>query len=235
MEIHMRADELAEVNLRGVVGELSETDTRVASDAIRTAMEGMQWERNDIASNLQRITAVLGGLGEPDAAPRASRESDADNVRSTGDSVGPSAEPTESPDDNAGSSEASREFRASGGVTAADAESPVADSVPDSAWAPAAEALPSAAEDSISESAGMEARDGPAVAVPPTPVDEVPATGEPSRERPYAANVASNTPITLRPSGETSGAKTLKCSDCGSWNLPTDWYCERCGAELAAF
>jgi len=29
-------------------------------------------------------------------------------------------------------------------------------------------------------------------------------------------------------------AKTLKCGECGAMNLPTEWYCERCGAELAA-
>jgi hypothetical protein len=29
-------------------------------------------------------------------------------------------------------------------------------------------------------------------------------------------------------------AKTLKCADCGTMNRPTEWYCERCGAELAA-
>jgi hypothetical protein len=28
-------------------------------------------------------------------------------------------------------------------------------------------------------------------------------------------------------------AKTLKCSECGTLNRPTEWYCERCGAELA--
>jgi hypothetical protein len=28
--------------------------------------------------------------------------------------------------------------------------------------------------------------------------------------------------------------KTLKCGECGSLNRPTEWYCERCGAELAA-
>ena len=28
-------------------------------------------------------------------------------------------------------------------------------------------------------------------------------------------------------------AKTLKCGECGSLNRPTEWYCERCGAELA--
>jgi len=27
--------------------------------------------------------------------------------------------------------------------------------------------------------------------------------------------------------------KTLKCGECGTLNRPTEWYCERCGAELA--
>ena len=31
-----------------------------------------------------------------------------------------------------------------------------------------------------------------------------------------------------------SQAKTLKCGECGTLNRPTEWYCERCGAELAA-
>lgn len=36
------------------------------------------------------------------------------------------------------------------------------------------------------------------------------------------------------PSKAASGvAKTLKCSECGTLNRPTEWYCERCGAELA--
>ncbi len=32
----------------------------------------------------------------------------------------------------------------------------------------------------------------------------------------------------------TTANKTLKCGECGSLNRPTEWYCERCGAELAA-
>ena len=28
--------------------------------------------------------------------------------------------------------------------------------------------------------------------------------------------------------------KTLRCRDCGTMNLATEWYCESCGAELAA-
>lgn len=36
------------------------------------------------------------------------------------------------------------------------------------------------------------------------------------------------------PSKAASGvAKTLKCGECGTLNRPTEWYCERCGAELA--
>jgi hypothetical protein len=29
--------------------------------------------------------------------------------------------------------------------------------------------------------------------------------------------------------------KTLRCTECATMNLPTEWYCERCGGELAAF
>jgi hypothetical protein len=29
--------------------------------------------------------------------------------------------------------------------------------------------------------------------------------------------------------------KSLKCQECGTLNYPTEWYCERCGGELAAF
>jgi hypothetical protein len=53
-------------------------------------------------------------------------------------------------------------------------------------------------------------------------------------EHPLAANVPSNTPIVLRPSTTLEQAKTLKCNECGGMNYPTEWYCERCGAELAA-
>jgi hypothetical protein len=37
--------------------------------------------------------------------------------------------------------------------------------------------------------------------------------------------------------GASVGApqKTLRCTECGTLNLPTEWYCERCGSELASF
>jgi hypothetical protein len=39
-----------------------------------------------------------------------------------------------------------------------------------------------------------------------------------------------------QPTPRTSEAvKSLKCQECGTLNYPTEWYCERCGGELAAF
>ncbi|MBC8089855.1 MAG: hypothetical protein H7Z40_21555 [Phycisphaerae bacterium] len=40
---------------------------------------------------------------------------------------------------------------------------------------------------------------------------------------------------TTRTGGSTDQAKTLRCTECGTLNFPTEWYCERCGGELAAF
>ena len=58
---------------------------------------------------------------------------------------------------------------------------------------------------------------------------------QPGREgdKPLAANVASNSPLKLK--GNTpSDLKTLKCRECGTMNDPSEWYCEKCGAELSA-
>jgi len=41
------------------------------------------------------------------------------------------------------------------------------------------------------------------------------------------------TPSVIRTSAVGEQQKTLKCAECGSMNYPSEWYCERCGAELA--
>jgi hypothetical protein len=41
------------------------------------------------------------------------------------------------------------------------------------------------------------------------------------------AHVAAATP------SSTDAAKTLRCAECGTMNYATEWYCERCGGELA--
>lgn len=59
----------------------------------------------------------------------------------------------------------------------------------------------------------------------PTPVP-APAPAAASAESAPRAATATTT--------ATPQAKTLKCGECGTLNRPTEWYCERCGAELAA-
>lgn len=55
----------------------------------------------------------------------------------------------------------------------------------------------------------------------------------PKRGGGLAANVSGNNPVILKDKPSESG-KTLKCAECGALNYPTEWYCERCGAELAS-
>jgi len=66
----------------------------------------------------------------------------------------------------------------------------------------------------------------PAAAAPAAPEPAPPADEEDDDDTPNPLG---------RPTPRTSKAiKTLKCAECGSMNYPTEWYCERCGGELAA-
>jgi hypothetical protein len=85
----------------------------------------------------------------------------------------------------------------------------------------------------------------PPAAAPPAAPD--PGTSSAPRVRPAAS--ALSTPQEEKPAVEkvpepevpaflkdvpVDDVKTLRCADCGSMNLPTEWYCERCGAELTS-
>lgn len=45
----------------------------------------------------------------------------------------------------------------------------------------------------------------------------------------------SQSPSVPKAPGTDTPQKTLRCTECGTMNLPTEWYCERCGGELATF
>jgi hypothetical protein len=66
----------------------------------------------------------------------------------------------------------------------------------------------------------------------PAPAAAAPATAPiPAPAKPTPSSV----PTTTGPLGKAQIAdqrKTLKCPECGSMNYPSEWYCERCGAEL---
>jgi hypothetical protein len=63
---------------------------------------------------------------------------------------------------------------------------------------------------------------------------ETPRAAAPPSER--AANPVP-APVLPEPSAagdDEEAAKTLRCKECGTMNLPTEWYCSQCGGELAA-
>jgi hypothetical protein len=66
------------------------------------------------------------------------------------------------------------------------------------------------------------------------------AARRPSNPGPSGAAQGSRAVETAPPPSAQAGktgapgvAKTLKCGECGTLNRATEWYCERCGAELA--
>lgn len=91
-----------------------------------------------------------------------------------------------------------------------------------------------------SVAAGTDAEKAAIAAAPavPTPPAEPPtsAPSEPTKtgEASPAPPLRPHPPLNARPSAVTEISKSLKCSECGGMNYPTEWYCERCGAELAA-
>ena len=75
------------------------------------------------------------------------------------------------------------------------------------------------------------------VAPPAPPVDELTFLKSMTIDPRNATGQASNVSVAAEPKTERPSqtvAKTLKCGECGALNRPTEWYCERCGAELAA-
>ena len=80
------------------------------------------------------------------------------------------------------------------------------------------------------------------------PVNPTPSAGQAAAEaqnNPFGLGVPSEPPSPHMPRQSTQvpsflkdvpseQVKTLKCQECSTMNYPTEWYCERCGAELAA-
>jgi hypothetical protein len=73
---------------------------------------------------------------------------------------------------------------------------------------------------------------------------EAGAGDEPAPELDAAPNFVTLDPEVAEtpPAAEAAGTradeaaqKTIMCKECGAPNLPTEWYCEKCGAELSAF
>ena len=71
-----------------------------------------------------------------------------------------------------------------------------------------------------------------------SPFDQFPVLRPGGSSTPPQTTTAVATPPSVPKSGGANDPrseqhKTLKCPECGAANYPTEWYCERCGGELA--
>jgi hypothetical protein len=232
-------DERSEAELRGMIGELAEDQ---CTEVIRRCDDGMAAlleEKGTVSAELTRLRAILDGSPSAAAAvPRAPRHS------------GPLAAPILLEEDPVADStpapppEPSRRPPKAPQRTTAEWMRPSQGNAFDEL-----EFLKAMVDTELGE--GTKGAEGGATAVPPSEESaeeseqEAPppsgAEGEREGGQQSAADRAAGAGRELRESvpsflrtTPTEQVKTLKCQECGTMNYPTEWYCERCGAELAA-
>ncbi len=215
-EEQMRRDERAELDLRAHVGELAEADAASAFSTVDESIEQLAAERSMLQGRVDTLDALLDEQTAAASEPTGAAIADA-----AGDAAADALPATPSFDEMAF-------LDAVVGEKAVDsAEMPASGPTSDAATAPvnAAPTHVPAYERIVTP----DESDAESLLVG---LDGGASRG--AEQAPLAANVASNTPIVLRTSSRVEQTKTLKCNECGAMNYPTEWYCERCGAELAA-
>jgi hypothetical protein len=233
----------AEAELRAAVGEYSPEQWREVSQTSEADIARIAAHRAEAASELAQVQQLLNMATatsrrpDPVAAPSAAAPA--------GDA--PAAEP---PAHGSGRPAP----RGSGAGTAAPPESfdelAFLHSVvepKDQGTAPAAPPARSSAQTHRARTSGAPAAAPPAAvpaagpARPAVTPAASPAVGEKAPEPAGAPEDVTHrqpsktdpVPLFLR-DVPVEQIKTLKCAECGNMNYPTEWYCERCGGELAA-
>jgi hypothetical protein len=195
---------LAEAEVRHSVGEYTEEEWRQVSEDSRREIEQLRNRLRSVGAEITRLTGIQGVISSPR---------------------------------NAGSAPAAAPAR----------PSPRPEVVEQ---APLVTNIAEPVEDT-SRYAPKPARPEPPPAVPSDELaflksvsDEEPRPARRPSNPGMASPIAASAPLkspepavqTATPSVSKAAAgvaKTLKCGECGTLNRPTEWYCERCGAELA--
>jgi hypothetical protein len=248
-------DERAEAELRASVGEFSLDHAREVMQRCDDAIAALGAERAQVGAELGRVQEILAvavrpvtpPVGEPSVAEPAIVPIEA-LAPAPQAPVSPPAQPTAPPQPAAPPAQATRSAPASSFDELAFLQS-VVDK-------PSSPAIP--VDIAPQAEPRMESRPAPAPAPRAAVIDSieadvpVAASAAPSRRNAAPTPVLTSAPLvekegqdansTLTPGSipaflkdvPTEQIKTLKCQECGTMNYPTEWYCERCGGELAA-
>lgn len=206
-------DELAESELRAQVGEITEAEWEATSRKSQRERAKLKENQEVIADDLIKIRDILSDDGEreddDEESPRTS--ADFDEMEFLKSVVGPNtpqATPTPVKRPPTPSGGTPRQPTPPGGT----------------AYPPKREPTPTA----TSAQKPTEKVDAPAAAAPPA------APAPPAKQQSLNTSSQSDNALGIRSSEAVEQPKTLKCPECGTMNYSSEWYCERCGAELAA-
>ncbi len=231
-----RRDARAEAELRAHVGELSEAEWDSTAREADEALAAIAAEQAVVGADLNRVHDLLGAARAEPAAP----------VRTPEPEVATAApEPPAAAQPRPAEPPSFDELAFLKSVVSPLASKTPVNPVPAPGTAPAKPSGPQITRDQtdmLAESLVSRAKRSSQEGSYIREDEEDAAAGlvgraqEPDRSdtRPFADNVSGNHPIVLRSSGAVEQPKTLKCAECGAMNYPTEWYCERCGAELAS-
>jgi hypothetical protein len=208
-EEQQRRDARAEIELRAMVGEYSTERANMELAAIDAELGRLETERATTSAELGRLKEILALVKQPDARPAAPSTS-----RPLGAQV-PRGESASTLQELAFLNSVVERAEP---VAAAPAPAPAPVPVAPAPVAPApiaAAPAPKVVED-----------------VPLVTSLEVSDRPEPQTAASEASRHVPGTPAFLK-GMPTEQVKSLKCQECGTMNYPTEWYCERCGGELA--
>ena len=228
-----RREGLQEAELRAAVGEYEPEQWHALKSEAEASLEKIAADRESLDNQLSELRAIqkLSEASGPATSSNASTTAEIpiEVSRSAEPAPRASEPPTSSvPPDAKPSPDTAQSGAQSGGHragTAAQARVPVEE--PKAAPAPAPSGNSAAAPTPATP---------PGERLPLEPVADAASSFAASGQRPRGTKSPPGGVAAVRAKSEavrTDAAKTLKCPECGTPNYPTEWYCERCGGELA--
>ena len=247
-ERQARTDELSEARLRRQVGEFSEDRFEEVQERCKAALADLTKEIATNERDIERLEEVLALIqGKPadepplaaappptPPAPQPPRVEPPAAAPPPAPTPAPAAKPAQAGQMNLDELEFLRSVVDSPKAPAGARPSVVASAIPAAAAPPPAPKAPEAPPPAPPRAVEPPPPPPPKAPEPPPPPKAVepppaPKIGPPpvpkAKERRPSENVRE----------ADANAKTLRCLECGTLNAPTEWYCEKCGAELSTF
>lgn len=217
-EEQTRRDARAEIELRSMVGEYTTERAQSELAACDADINRLESERTAAMAELSRLQEILAAIRPANSRPAPPP---------------PTYRPLGAPVPHAESDSTKDELAFLNSVVDRPGHAPAA---------PPAPAVPAPAAAAPAPAPAPVAAPAPAAA-PATRIEDVPLITSLEAAERAEAQAAAREPQTMRQTAGTPAflkgmpteqVKTLKCQECGTMNYATEWYCERCGGELAA-